>query len=373
MRVTDVGPGPLFPDDGPFGARMARRAKGLTIELGGFVALTVLFPVVIAGAAVTDLALWLLRRKPWTTVRLVAFAWLFLLTELRSFAALAAIYAGTGGPIGTRRGSLRRRRLIYDLRIHWCRSHLGAIRRLFGVTIEVDGIEEAGPGPVLVFIRHASIIDNTLPDALVGHAHGLGLRFVLKRELEMLTLFDIGGRWVPTVFVRRGSGATDAELVKVRGLADRLGRGEAILVYPEGTRFTEKKLARAKEVVAERQPHLAPLAERLQNVLPPRLGGPLALLEDARGVDVVFCAHVGLDGFEYISDIWRGGLVGQAIRVRFWRVPAADVPAGDEARTEWLYARWQEVDDWVGEQLGRARPAPASAGAPARPGTPARS
>jgi 1-acyl-sn-glycerol-3-phosphate acyltransferase len=355
MRVDRVGPGPLFPDDGPFSDRMARRAKGLAIELGGFVALTLLFPLVIVAACVTDLVLWVIRRKPWMALRLAAFAWLFLFTEVRSFASLAAIYAGTGGPIGTRRGSLRRRRLVYDLRIWWARRHVGAIERLFGVGIEVEGIEHAGPGPELILIRHASIIDNTLPDAIVGHAHGLGLRFVLKRELQMLTLFDIGARWVPTNFVRRGSGDTEAEVAKLRRLAHSLGDDEAILLYPEGTRFTEKKLARAKEVIAERQPHLAPLAGRLRNVLPPRLGGPLALLDEARGVDVVFFAHVGLDGFEYISDIWRGGLVGQTIRIKLWRVPAAEIPDGDEARTEWLYENWLEVDAWVGEQLGRPR------------------
>src|SRR3712207_8490509 len=40
----------------------------------------------------------------------------------------------------------------------------------------------------LIFIRHASIIDNTLPDAIVGHAHGLGLRFVLKRDRKSTRL-----------------------------------------------------------------------------------------------------------------------------------------------------------------------------------------
>ena len=348
MRVTRVGDGPLFPDEGPFAARMARRAKGLAAEVGGFVALTLLFPLVIAVAAAVDLVLWIVRRKPWTGVRLVAFAWWFLLAEMRGLLALAAIYASTGGPLGTRRGSKRRRRLVYDLRIHWCRSHLAGIRRLFGVTMEVEGLEHAGPGPAVIFIRHASIIDNTLPDALAGHAHGLGLRFVLKRELEMLPIFDIGARWVPTRFVRRGSGDTAAEVADLRRLAHDLGPGEAILVYPEGTRYTEKKLARAKEIVAERQPHLSPLAERLRNVLPPRLGGPLALLDEARGVDVVFCAHVGLDGLEYISDVWRGGLVGKTIRVRFWRVRAEEVPAGEEERTAWLYEHWQRIDDWVG-------------------------
>lgn len=345
MRVKRVGAGPLFPDDGPFGDRLARRAKGIAIEVGGFVVLTLLFPFVLAVAAVVDLVLWVVRRKPWMAVRLVAFAWWFLLAELRGLAALAAIYVSTGGPLGRR--SKRRRRLVYDLRIHWCRSHLAGIGRLFGVTIEVEGIEHAAPGPALIFIRHASIIDNTLPDAIVGHAHGLGLRFVLKRELEMLPVFDIGARWVPTNFVRRGSGDTAAETERLRRLVHAIGPGEAVLVYPEGTRYTPEKLARAQEVVAERQPHLAPLAARLRHVLPPRLGGPLALLDEGQGLDVVFCAHVGLDGFEYIRDIWRGGLVGATIRVGFWRVPADEIPAGEQERTEWLYAQWQAVDDWV--------------------------
>ena len=216
------------------------------------------------------------------------------------------------------------------------------------MTIEVEGLEHAGPGPVVIFIRHASIIDNTLPDALAGHAHGLGLRFVLKRELQMLPVFDIGARWVPTNFVRRASGDTEAEVETLRRLAHEMGPDEAVLLYPEGTRFTPAKLARAQEVIAERQPHLAPLAARLRHVLPPRLGGPLALLDEARGVDVVFCAHSGLDGFERISDVWRGGLVVATIRAGFWRVPAADIPAGEAELTEWLYAQWQAVDDWVG-------------------------
>jgi hypothetical protein len=90
----------------------------------------------------------------------------------------------------------------------------------------------------------------------------------------------------------------------------------------------------------------SPTTGRAENVLPPRLGGPLALLEECRGAD----GHVGLDGFEYIRDIWAGGLVGTTVRLRFWRFPAAEIPAGEEARTKCLYQRWQLLDDWVGEQ-----------------------
>jgi 1-acyl-sn-glycerol-3-phosphate acyltransferase len=347
-RVRRVTRGPLFPDDGPRGERLARRGKGIAIEAGAFLALTLLAPVVLAGAVVVDLALWLVRRKPWMAVRLVAFAWWFLFGELRGVGGLALIWLATGGPFGRR--SLRRRRWVYDLRIHWARSHLAGIRTLFGLRFEIEGLEQAGPGPVLIFIRHASIIDNTLPDAIIGHHHGLGLRFVIKRELRMLPTIDIGGRWVPTNFVRRASDDPAGEVARLRRLADDLGEGEGILIYPEGTRHTDEKLARAQALIAERQPAVAPLADRLRNVLPPRLGGPLALLEQCRGADVVLFGHVGLDGFEYIRDIWAGGLVGTTVRLRFWRFPAAEIPAGEEARTAWLYERWQLLDDWVGEQ-----------------------
>jgi 1-acyl-sn-glycerol-3-phosphate acyltransferase len=342
-----VGRGPLIPDDGPAGARARRRARGIAIEVGAFLALTLLSPLVLATAVLVDSALWVRRRKPWMAVRLAAMGWWFLFGELRGLAGLAAIYLVTGGPLGRR--SLARRRLVYGLRIHWCRSNLAGVRALFGVRIEVEGLELAGPGPEIVLVRHASIIDNALPDAVIGHAHGLGLRFVLKRELEMLPVFDIGGRWVPTIFVRRASSDPAREVESLKQLARDLGGGEGVLIYPEGTRYTPDKLASAQRAIAERQPEIAALAARLHNVLPPRLGGPLALLDEGGGADVVVCGHVGLDGFEYIRDIWSGGLVGTTVRVRFWRYPASEVPAGHDDRVAWLYERWQILDDWVGQ------------------------
>jgi hypothetical protein len=82
-------------------------------------------------------------------------------------------------------------------------------------------------------------------------------------------------------------------------------------------------------------------------------------------MDVIFFADVGFDGYEYISDIWAGGLVGATIRMRVWRVPAAEIPAGERERIEWLYEHWQEADRWVGEQrseLGATLPADKAAG-----------
>ena len=144
----------------------------------------------------------------------------------------------------------------------------------------------------------------------------------------MIPTIDIGGRWCPTFFVRRGSGDAAGESAALRSLLHGIGPGESVLIYPEGTRATPGKIARAKEIIAERNPRSRRWPISSRHVLPPRLGGPIALLEEAAGeVDVVFCGHVGFDGFQHISDIWAGGLVGTRIAVRFWRHPGAEVPA----------------------------------------------
>ena len=240
--------------------------------------------------------------------------WWFLLGELRGLAVLGGLWLRSLG-----RDTRARRFGVYRLRQRWARRPpRRRCARLFRLRFEIEGLEDVAPGPVVVLMRHASIIDNTMPDAVFGRAHDLGLRFVLKRELRMLPTIDIGGGWVPTRVRRTAARATpSASSATCASWRSTSSPSEGILIYPEGTRHTDKKLARAQEIIRERQPEVAPLADRLRNVLPPRLGGPLALLEAARGTDVVFCGHVGLDGFEYISDIWAGGLVGGTVKVPF--------------------------------------------------------
>ncbi len=336
--------GPLIPDDSTSASRVWRRVRGIAVELITLVLITVLSPVLLLGAATVDAVLWLRAHKPWMAVRLLALLWWFLVGELYGLIGLLGIWVLSAG-----RDGARRRDRVYRLKGNWLASHLAGIRGLFGLRFEVEGLELAGPGPVTVLMRHASIIDNALPDVIVGRAHGLGLRFIIKRELQMLPTIDIGGRWVPTLFVRRASGDTPAELERMRALTVNLSSHDGLLIYPEGTRWTREKLARAKEIIAERQPEIAPLAARLRYVLPPRLGGTLELLGSAPQADVVIFGHVGLEGFEYISDIWSGGLVGTTIRLKFWRFPAADVPSDRDALIAWLYDRWLELDDWIGE------------------------
>jgi hypothetical protein len=87
-------------------------------------------------------------------------------------------------------------------------------------------------------------------------------------------------------------------------------------------------------------------------VLPPRLGGPLALLETS-GADVLFVAHVGLENTARLADLLSGALVGARVRVALWRVPRAEVPTEPGDRVEWLYDQWARLDAWVAARRAR--------------------
>lgn len=130
------------------------------------------------------------------------------------------------------------------------------MRALFGIRIEVMGGGEAVPGPVIVLVRHASIVDNLLSANLIARPHRIRLRYVLKRELLADPCLDVAGRRLPNYFVRRGTGEA-RELERVRALANGLGSDEGVLICPEGTRFTPERRARAIGRIAERDPQLA--------------------------------------------------------------------------------------------------------------------
>ena len=75
-------------------------------------------------------------------------------------------------------------------------------------------------------------------------------------------------------------------------------------------------------------------------------------------------AHTGLDHLLTVGDLWRELPMDKQIIMRWWQVPRAEIPAGREARIDWLYAWWERIDDLGGaEPAGGSllRPAPVTA------------
>ncbi len=307
------------------------------------VAVTVLLPILLPLAALNDLVRWLANRTPAMSLRMLTFGWLYLVGESWAIVALAILGALPES------ASMR---LTYGAQRAWLDWNFDALRLAFSLDFTVEGGEEVAPGPILLLSRHASMIDTMLPGRYVVRPHRIKLRYVLKKELLVDPALDIGGNRLPNYFIdRAGNAAT--EMAALRDLARSLDVDEGVLIYPEGTRYTEKKRVEYSARWEQAGGALAEIASSYRRVLPPRPGGTLALL-DASTADVVVLAHRGLEGFARLSDIWNGRLVGSEVQLRFWRVPRPQIPDGDAERTEWLFRLWAEVDAWVVGEEGRA-------------------
>jgi len=278
------------------------------------------------------------RRCSFVILRLLMFVWFYLAIELLGLTAAAAIYLIT---LGNRE---RREDLFFRLECWWGSSLFAWLARFLSLSVSVEGDEQILPGPILVFIRHASIIDTALPVTFISNAKGLRLRYVFKRELLVDPCIDVAGHASPNYFIDRG-GPVHEELAGVRKLAENLG-DQGVLLYPEGTRFTERKKQIALKRLVKTHPDLAQIAESFKHCLPPKPGGALGLLDAAPGTDVLIVAHRGLEGLANATDLLSGTVVGTEIQVRIWRVSADEIPCG-EARRRWLFDWWKRVDDFV--------------------------
>jgi 1-acyl-sn-glycerol-3-phosphate acyltransferase len=183
--------------------------------------------------------------------------------------------------------------------------------------------------------------DTALPLLFFGKARSEGLRYVLKQELQLLPCLDIGGHRLPNVFVDR-TGADSAKAVKgVSDLIATAGPDESVLIYPEGTRFTQKK----HDQLRAKHPQLEAQLDRWPNLLPIRLGGVTGMLAANPGKDLVFLAHAGFEGSADIHDLLGGGWLNQRVRLHFWRVPYSELPKDNVQ--DFLFAEWDKMQATV--------------------------
>jgi len=321
-----------------------RRCVTVSAVVLCFAVALVTAPLWIPLAAVTDA----LSRGRRSALACGLFLVTYLACEVWGLLAAAALWAAALVRRQPRDGEAFLER-NFRLQNAWAGALLRGASRILGFRLEAEGTGALAGGPMLLLPRHASVADTLLASAFVSRPHQVRLRYVIKRELLWDPCLDVVGNRLPNYFVRRGSGDSAREVHGIRALARGLAPREGLLLYPEGTRFSPAKRERAiARLRSAGHGELARRAEGLRHVLPPKLGGALALLEEAPGLDAVFCAHTGFEPVESFWQIWHGALRGTTVRVAFWRVPARDIPEGREARTAWLYEQWQRVDDWIG-------------------------
>ena len=329
------------------GERWKRRAITIPAAFVIFFVLTALFPVLAAATLAWDLAT--NRQLPRT--RALLFAVFHAFCEVMGLLAAGALWLVSGVWLGLNRE--RFLRWNFHLQRLWGTALAHGAIELFRIRVEVDQRYAFSERPVLVFIRHSSYADTLLPVLLISGPRGILLRYVLKRPLLWDPCLDVVGNRLPNHFVRHGTTDTGAELERVTGLMKGLGPREGVLLYPEGTRFTEQKRTRLMRQCIERGDDAAwSRVQRLKNVLPPRMNGALALLEANEGADAVFVAHTGLESALTQSALLEGRLIGAQVRVRIWGVPFEQIPEPREERIAWLQAQWEHVDNFVAENMG---------------------
>lgn len=209
--------------------------------------------------------------------------------------------------------------------------------------------------PLLVFVRHASTADTVLPVVLLA-TRGYRLRYVLKRELLLDPCLDIVGQRLRNYFVARGGKETEQDLLGVDALAADLGSGDALVIYPEGTRFTAAKRARILTRLREQGPaDTLALADSLTQTLPPLQRGPLRLLERNRTADLLLIGHVGLDAAGSLGELLQGELVNQDVRIHIERIPFAELPQDPLAQRQLLADKWRQIDAFIAHHKARPK------------------
>jgi 1-acyl-sn-glycerol-3-phosphate acyltransferase len=248
--------------------------------------------------------------------------------------------------------------------------------RVFRLQVDVDepmpppAAVRVGPRrPLLVCCRHAGPGDSFLLIHALMVAFRRRPRIVLKDMLRLDPAVDVGLGRLPNRFITPRPQAGEDVDVAIAELAATMAADDALVIFPEGGNFTERRRLRAIERLRSKGHHdEAAKAERMRNVLPPRPGGLLAAIEAAPGADVVFVAHEGLEDLSSVFDLWRGLPMDDIVEARWWRVPAEDVPEAREEQIDWLFAWWERMDRWIADRRplhGRGPGALAS-----RPGRP---
>lgn len=326
--------------------------------------------VVLVVLAVVSLPLWIIaaafvsRYVPgnWRIIRLAWFLFLYLGVETIGLVAMFLTWVASG--FGWKIRSPFFVGVHYGLLGWMLRTIMRSALFTFKLELDLEGgrpstTEGERSRAILVLSRHAGPGDSFL--LMNGLVNGFRRdpRIVLKEFLQWDPAVDVILNRLPTAFVPVGRKGGDALIEAIADLARTMDHDDAFVIFPEGANYTERRRTRAIQKLREiGRPDLAERAEHLQQTLPPRTAGVMTALKAAPDPsDVFFIGHAGLEAFMTAADIWRGMPMDTSVSVKFWHVPAEEIPPPEEQET-WLYDIWAEIDQWITTSLEKtAEPA----------------
>jgi 1-acyl-sn-glycerol-3-phosphate acyltransferase len=288
----------------------------------------------------------------WRPLRLLWMVLLYLVLESVGLVVLFALWLVSG--FGWRIRSPWFQRAHYAIVRWYLKVLFWECQRVLHVHVDVEGPPPTSYDgrPLLILSRHAGPGDSFLLVHALVNWYAREPRIVLKYTLQWDPAIDVLLNRLPNRFIRPEPGrSSDLVERQVGELSRNLDENDAIVIFPEGGNFTEHRRKRAIERL-RRKGFIddAERAEQLRHVMAPKPGGVLAALTNANDADVVFVAHTGIEHMVTVLDVWRELPMDTAIEMRWWLVPAAEVPRDREARIDWLFDWWQQIDDWISER-----------------------
>ena len=329
--------------------RYLRRTVTFSLVWGALLLLLTTLPLWVLGAAAVS---WRVPGR-WRPLRLLWFFTVYLVLEAVGIVAAGALWVASG--FGSSFGRLDVQEVHYRLLGSLLDMLMRTAERAFRLDVEVAAPPlpdaqpeiERGPRPLIVISRHAGPGDSFLLVHELMSVYGRRPRIVLKDTLQWDPMIDLLLNRLPTRFISpnpSSSGVADS----IGVLAADMCELDALVIFPEGGNYTERRRERAIARLEKSGEHgLAARARNIRNLMAPRPGGVFAAINAAPTADVVFVAHKGLEQLSTLADLWNGLPMDSDVRAQFWTVPAEAVPEDRAEQIDWLYDWWERMDAWV--------------------------
>jgi hypothetical protein len=327
--------------------RWVRRLVVTPFVFVGALIVAVSSPFVHLLVAIPDL---LFGRGRWRLSRVVGIGLAFSVAEVFGLFALFTVWLGSGFGLFMKRPFWVRANNV--LTGQYMAMVGNAIEFFVGFRYSLTMEDLPSDRPQLLFTRHAGPGDMFLLMRGVFRDVGRRCHAVGATKLQWDPFLDIAGERLEFQYVEQSPRAPDIEFDKIRRLAAGMGSDETLVLCPEGGNFTAGRRQQRIESEQSRSRHdREALARDLKHTLLPKSGGVLAALDGAPTATVTFLGHAGLDDINGLAALWKKIPLNRTVVAHGWNVPMGDIPSDRSGRTNWLFAHWRELDDWIDANL----------------------
>jgi 1-acyl-sn-glycerol-3-phosphate acyltransferase len=338
----------------PLPPPLVRRVVTVPLALAALPLLVATLPLWIVTGAVSSPFL----PGKWRGLRLLWFGIVWFACEWVALGALGWLWLRAG--FGRRLGRERWQRAHYRL-LGWMLEHVYDTAR-WTFRLRVVGSGDGEPirrdRPLLVLCRHAGPGDSVLLVRTLVTLAQLRPRIVLKDALQLDPTVDLLLNRLPNRFITPHPDVADDVTAAIATLAAGSGPGDAVIIFPEGGNFSERRRSRAIERLRGLgHADEAAKAEAMHHLMAPKPGGTLAAMAAAPDADVLLVAHEGLEDLSSVADLWRGLPMDDEVEVKWWLVESADLPRDRDVdgQVDWLFDWWGRLDSWIAGQRAPRR------------------